>query len=123
MLRVTVSPAAVHDVESILDTSQENFGVAARERYEALLTQAIQDVADDPDRPGSERRDEIARGVRTYHLAFSQKRAARRAAQRVKRPRHLLLYRVSRNDSVEISRVLHDSMDLDRHMREEYGST
>jgi plasmid stabilization system protein ParE len=35
----------------------------------------------------------------------------------VKDPRHFLIYRVNRAGIVEIARVLHDSMDLPRHIR------
>lgn len=120
MLRVVISPAAARDMESILARSREQFGAAARKRYVTLLERAIRDVSDDPDRAGCMRRDEIAPGVRTYHLMFSRERAARSAAQRVKRPRHLLLYRVQPDGQLELGRVLHDSMDLDRHVPHEF---
>lgn len=48
-----ILPAAQRDIESILAWSQEQFGVEARLRYEALLVQAILDVAEDPQRSGS----------------------------------------------------------------------
>jgi toxin ParE1/3/4 len=38
----------------------------------------------------------------------------------VKHPRHFLLYRIRADGQVEIGRVLHDSMDLEPHLREEY---
>jgi toxin ParE1/3/4 len=43
------------------------------------------------------------------------------APGRVSRPRHFLLYCSTRPDGqVEIGRVLHDSMDLQRHLPDEY---
>ena len=53
------------------------------------------------------------------HLFFSRKLAGR-AAGRIRRPRHFLLYRVTEPGMVEISRVLHDSMELKAHLPEEY---
>jgi toxin ParE1/3/4 len=119
MSRVIISPVAERDMKSILLRSQEQFGAAARQRYETVLAQAIQDVADDPDRAGSHERPELAPNVRTYHVSHSQHRAAG-AAGRVKRPRHFLLYRVDQDGCVQIGRVLHDSMDLGRHLPDEY---
>jgi hypothetical protein len=42
------------------------------------------------------------------------------AAGRVKAPRRLLLYRHRPDGTIEIGRVLQDSMDLDRHFPDEY---
>lgn len=119
MARFIISPAAAEDIESILAWTDEQLGEQARLRYEALLIQAIIDVAEKPDRAGSRDRVEIAISVRTYHLSYSRKRVANKMG-RVKKPRHLLLYRTRRDDDVEIARVLHDSMDLERHLPDEY---
>jgi toxin ParE1/3/4 len=51
---------------------------------------------------------------------FSRNTAAR-GADSIRQPRHFLLYRVAGN-VVEIGRVLHDSMELDLHLPEEYRS-
>ncbi len=115
MPRYLISPAAERDVESILAWTQERFGQQGRLRYEALLVRAILDVADDPQRTGSHTRPEISPAARTYHLWHSRNRVEP-AADRVGRPRHFLLYRKRSEDCVEIGRVLHDSMDLARHL-------
>ncbi|CAN7242777.1 hypothetical protein G6M16_004730 [Agrobacterium tumefaciens] len=39
----------------------------------------------------------------------------------VKYPRHLLLYRVLNPDLVGIGRILHDSMEIERHLPVDYG--
>jgi toxin ParE1/3/4 len=49
MPRVTLAPAAEEDIARILAWSHEHFGEQARLRYETLLTQAIVDVAEDPE--------------------------------------------------------------------------
>ena len=119
MSRYVLSPAAERDIESILAWTHEQFGASGRLRYRALLVRAILDVADDAERAGSQNRPEIATGARTYHLWRSRNHVAA-ATGRVRRPRHLLLYRTCADGRVEISRVLHDSMDLLRHLPEEY---
>jgi toxin ParE1/3/4 len=76
-------------------------------------------VAADPQRAGSSSRPEIAASARTYHLIYSRDRITKRSG-RVARPRHFLLYRIRNDGLVEIGRVLHDSMDLPRHLPDEY---
>jgi toxin ParE1/3/4 len=115
-----ISPAAERDIQSILAWTQERFGSQARLRYEALLIRAILDVVEDPKRPGSQNRPEIASAARTYHLGYSRDRVTP-TANRVRRPRHFLLYRTSSDGRIEIGRILHESMDLAAHLPEEYG--
>jgi len=113
-----LSPRAEEDIAAILAWTDEHFGRAARRRYEALLVQAILDVAADPERPGATTRPEIAADARTYHLWHSRRRVSARVG-RVQTPRHFLLFRVA-GERIEIGRVLHDSMDLPRHLPPEY---
>lgn len=119
MARIVLAPLAENDIEAILAHSQRRFGEQARLRYEALLVQAIQDIAEDPERPGSHLRAEIAESARTYHHDFSRDRVDS-AASRVRQPRHFLLYRAKADGTLEVGRVLHDSMDLERHLPQDY---
>jgi toxin ParE1/3/4 len=119
MPKYRLSPFAERDIEANLAWSQEQFGEKARIRYEALLVRAMMDVAVDPERPGSHARPEIATGPRTYHLRYSRDRV-KRSVGRVQRLRHFLLYRALKDRGVEIGRVLHDGMDLERHLPDEY---
>ena len=120
MFHLTLAPSAERDIENILAWSHERFGAEARKRYEKLIVRALLDLVDDPERLGSNRRPELAVDARTYHLVHSRERAGSERG-RVHRPRHLLLYR-TRGETLEIARVLHDSMDLERHLPEEYRS-
>jgi toxin ParE1/3/4 len=94
------------------------FAEDAALRYDALLTEALADIGDDPERPGSQQRPELAKGVLAYHLSFSRDRA-RSALGVVHRPRHFLIYR-RQGHVIEVLRVLHDARDLRRHLPEEY---
>ncbi len=114
-----ISPAAQDDIESIFAWTHEHFGQQARLRYEALLVQAILDVVDHPDRVGSHARGEIASAARTYHLWHSRNRVEP-AGDRVRQPRHFLLYRTGNDGRVEIGRVLHERVDLAQHLPEGY---
>ena len=118
MARFRLSPATEQDLETILAWTHEQFGEDARLRYEALLVQAIVDVAADSERAGCQPRPELAESAFTYHLAFSRDHVT--AGGRVRRPRHFLLCRTTSDGTIEVGRVLHDSMDLARHLPEEY---
>lgn len=114
MRRYRISHAAASDIVAILAWSQEEFGEQARERYEALIAAAIHDIAADPVRPGSIERPELGDGVRSWHLRGSRGDAP---GSTVRRPRHFLIYRTDK-DCLVIGRVLHDAMELRRHLDE-----
>ena len=118
MANVVVAPVAEADIESILAWTQEQFGDEARLRYAAILSQSLLDIAENPHLTGSTSRSEVASNVRTYHISNSRNHVDE-AIGRVKKPRHVVLYRIAAN-TVQIGRVLHDSMDLPRHLPENY---
>ena len=60
-----LSRAAVADIAHLLDRSEEQFGVAAQERYEELIRHAIGDIVAEPLRRGSTERPELGPGVRS----------------------------------------------------------
>ena len=118
MLFYRLSDAAQTDVIDILAWTQEQFGEAARLRYESLIVAALRDVATQPDRPGSIERQELGAGVGSWHLRLSRDRVGTGAgawAGAVRRPRHFLIYR-SEPALLVVGRVLHDAMELARHL-------
>ena len=120
MAIVRISGIARDDIVSLLAWTEETFGVDARFRYEKLIAAALRDLAEDPQRPGSVVRQELGDGVRSYHLRHGRKRA-REHGVAVRKPRHLLLYCLGHSGLVVVGRVLHDSMELDRHLPEDNG--
>ena len=114
MLRYRLSDAAQVDVINILAWTHEQFGEAARLRYESLIVAALRDVASQPDRPGSIARPELGAGVRSWHLRQSRDHMAT-GADVVRRPLHFLVYRIEPALLV-VGRVLHDAMELALHM-------
>lgn len=119
MARLRLSLAVERDIVDILVWSQSQFGVAARRRYERLIVLGLSDIADDPFRPGSSSRPELGARVRSWHLRNSRRRAAA-AGVIVARPRHFILYRFADPDLVEVGRLLHDAMELRRHLEAAY---
>lgn len=107
-MRYHLSQKAISDIAGLLDESEENFGLSAQARYAALIDQAIRDVVDDPFRPRSQARPDIAADVRIWHLRNSRDRVR---GDKVKRPRHFLMYRVV-DEQVQIGRVMFERRDL-----------
>ena len=115
-----LSASAEADILAILAYTEEKFGTIARSRYQALLIAGLRDIAADPNRRGSASRPELGHDVRTYHLRHS-KEHSRSIQGAVARPRHLILYRVNRHDLIEVGRVLHDAMEIARHLPQQFG--
>jgi toxin ParE1/3/4 len=116
--KIRLTLPAEQDVAKILDDSASTFGVAARSRYEALLQAAIEDLRTNPRRPTSADRPDLGLGVRSYHLRFARRRAGK-GAEKVRSPRHLLVYVIESESEVLILRVLYDAMDLRMHLAPE----
>jgi toxin ParE1/3/4 len=100
------------DIQEIVAWSEDRFGALAADRYGLLIRQALRDVLEDPTRPGAKARPDLAPHAYVYPLIFSRNRVA---GERVKAPRHFLLYR-HMDQKVEFARLLHDSRDLARHV-------
>lgn len=105
--------AARTDIVSIIAWSHEQFGEGARKRYETLIATAIRDAAASRSEDGGRApRPELGEGVFSWHLSRSRARAP---GGTVHRPRHFLICRRD-GDTLVIGRVLHDAMDLRRHV-------
>jgi toxin ParE1/3/4 len=103
--RVRLGAAAEVDFANILKWTTENFGARQSRVYRDTLVQAIGELAEGPDVAGSKARDEIMAGIRTLHVA-----------RRGRRGSHFLMYRAAPNSTIEVVRILHDRMDLRRHV-------
>jgi toxin ParE1/3/4 len=103
--RVRLTAAAERDFQSILTWTTEQFGEAQARDYAGTLSAAIHALTDGPDVLTSKPRDEIGPGLRILHAA----RFGRRA-------RHMLLYRVAPDAVIDVLRILHDAMDIERHV-------
>jgi toxin ParE1/3/4 len=103
--RVCLGAVAEIDFANILKWTAENFGPRQARVYRDTIVQAIGELANGPDIAGSRVRNEILQGLRTLHVARHGRRG-----------RHLLLYRVTADRTIEIARILHDGMDLSRHV-------
>lgn len=84
---------AKRQLDDILDESEEKFGLMVRERYASLVVQALEDLLDNPARPGVRH----VAGRLHYHLRHSRTRVPKERG-RVSTPRHLIVARVDGED-------------------------
>jgi toxin ParE1/3/4 len=111
MLPYRISKAAESDIEGILDYSFHTFGEEAALRYENLLKVSITALRRGVNRPGA---SPTLRELSKFHISMCKKEAHVDGVM-VTTPRHIIFFRVS-NDILEVIRVLHDSMDFERHL-------
>lgn len=103
--RVRLGAAAELDFANIVKWTTETFGARQSRVYRKILVQAIGELAEGPEVAGSRARDEIMPGLRTIHVARHGRRGS-----------HFLMYRVAPNTTIEVIRILHERMDLQRHI-------
>jgi len=115
MARFRLARPAQIDLANILATSAERWGTGGRQRYAAVLAAAMRQVADQPEGPLTKKRPELRSGIRSFHVRYTR-RSAEDAT--VRRPVHVLYYRVAQEGVIEIVRVLHERMEPSRHLDE-----
>jgi toxin ParE1/3/4 len=76
-VKYRLTEAADEDVGDILRETARLFGRLQRRNYAALIEKAIEMVAEHPERGGSRQRDELALGLRSFHVELA---AGRRGA-------------------------------------------
>lgn len=105
---VRVSAAAEADLQGILRWTLEHFGAAQARVYSETLAAALEALAAGPTVVGARARNDIYKGLFTLHVA-----------RRGRKGRHFVIFRFGRDQGrevVEVLRVLHDAMDLPRHL-------
>lgn len=107
-----LTEAADDDIVDILRETTRQFGPLQRKRYAALIERAIEMVAEAPECPGSRQREDLAAGVRSFHIEIA---AGRRGAAS-----HVIYYLCGRlddgRDGVIVVRLLHERMEPLRHL-------
>lgn len=103
--RVRLAEQAERDLLGITLWTVENFSAQQAEIYVETLSLAIEALHDGPEVFGATVRDDLALGVRTLHVARQGRRG-----------RHFVVFRAASEQTIEVLRLLHDSMDLARHL-------
>lgn len=115
MARFRLARPAQIDLANIVTTSAERWGTDGREKDAAVLADAMRQVADEPEGPLTKKRSELRPGIRSFHVRYARRSVD---AAKVRRPVHVLYYRVAQGGVIEIVRVLHEKMDPRRHFKE-----
>ena len=105
---VRLSAAAEADFEHIIGWTNEKFGEAQALVHAETLSLAIAALTEGPAITGAKPRDELIRGLYSLHVARQGRKGS-----------HFIMFRpvrLSSGDVIEVLRVLHDSMDLARHL-------
>jgi toxin ParE1/3/4 len=110
-VRYRLAKAAEDALVSIRIESIRQWGKVVANRYDRLLDQAIEGIAENPFALGSR---EIPRppGIKVYHIKNSRHHVERE--DRIGSPRHLIIYRVASDGVVEILGIIYDRMLLRR---------
>ena len=103
--RVRMARQARRDLANILRHTLATFGHRQLEIYRITSDEALAALTEGPDILGSVARDAIVPGMRSLHIARNGRRG-----------RHFVLYRTADGRVIEVVRVLHDRMDLARHV-------
>jgi toxin ParE1/3/4 len=111
---VRLTAAAEADFGQILTWTREQFGEPQAFAYADTLALALEALHKGPETSGVKSRDDILRGLSSLHVARQGQKG-----------RHFIMFRTARNprtNVIEVLRILHDSMDLPRHVRDERES-
>ena len=110
--KVRLAAKAELDFSEIITWTIENFGERQADIYAATLTLAIEALHDGPQQLGAKARDDIGLGIRTLHVA-----------RRGRSGRHFVVFREATYQRIDVLRLLHDNMDLGRHIPPPDGQT
>jgi toxin ParE1/3/4 len=104
---VELAAAAQADFRDILRWTTLQFGKAQARVYEAALSDAIDALIVGPDAKGVRKRGDLHPGLFMLHVTRNKHKG-----------RHVILFRVDeqKTGTIEVLRILHDSMDLQRHL-------
>jgi toxin ParE1/3/4 len=106
--RVVLGALAERDFAAIIAWTAERFGERQADVYRETLVAAMRALEDGPTIAGARSRAEIRRALMSLHVARGSRRG-----------RHFIMFRAVEGGearTIEVVRVLHDAMDLERHI-------
>ncbi|MBI4753873.1 MAG: type II toxin-antitoxin system RelE/ParE family toxin [Betaproteobacteria bacterium] len=111
---IRLSAAAERDYREILRWTAETFGRRQANTYARTLSNALRDLALGPSIRGARPREDVGAGIHTLHVAREGRKG-----------RHLVVFRANASSGeqvIDVLRLLHDCMDLPRHLPAANGS-
>jgi len=106
--KVRLSEPARTDIREIFRWTGERFGNAQANAYGEHILDALDALRHGPKISGVRARPDIAQGLYTFHISRNRRRG-----------RHVILFRIGQDQGqllIVIGRILHDSMDMARHL-------
>lgn len=111
-----LSGPAEDQLDKILEWSEDEFDELIRERYALLLTTAMADIAEHPQRAAVKWvRCGTAR-IGIYRITHSREHIEN-PAQRIGTPRHSVVFRIAADGMVDVLGFIHDSQLPQRALR------
>ena len=104
---VQLTDMAEVDLIGIKIWTIEKFGAPQATKYLELIASALEDLMIGPKPIGSKPREDIGPNIRSLHVQ-----------RKGNKGRHLLVFKEAKNQTIQVLRLLHDSMDLARHSLE-----
>ena len=105
--RVQLTDLAALDLIEIRLWTTEKFGKFQAANYIETITSAIETLLNGPEPTGSKPREDLGSGIRTLHV----KREGNKG-------RHFVVSKEVKNHTIQVLRLLHDSMNLTQHSLE-----
>ena len=102
---VRLTHQAELDVLDITQWTAEQFGELQADQYLETISLALEALANGPETPGVKNRNELGPDICTLHIARHGRKAS-----------HFVVFRVSEAQVLDILRILHDRMELSRHI-------
>ena len=105
---VRLAAAAEADIQDILRWTLEQFGPSQAKSYAGTLSASLEALAVGSAVTGAKARNDIAKGLFTLHVTRDGRKG-----------RHFVMFRIGRDQGhevIDVLRVLHDAMDLPRHL-------
>lgn len=102
---IRLTSRAEQDFIEIVQWTADNFGPQQAAVYTETLSLAISELAEGPEVFGAKRRNEISNGILTLHVARQGRKG-----------RHFVIFRIGDATTIDVLRLLHDSMDPVRHL-------
>ena len=103
--QVRLAEQAELDFLDIATWTTQHFGQVQAELYVETILLAMEALHDGPDPLGAKARNDLGPGIRTLHVS----RLGRKG-------RHFVVFMAGQGQCIDVLRLLHDSMDLARHV-------
>ncbi|MFT4195795.1 type II toxin-antitoxin system RelE/ParE family toxin [Ottowia sp.] len=105
--KVRQTQSARQDRTAIIRWTIQHFGVNQAETYAETIALALAALCNGPDSVGIKKRDDLGNGIHTLHVARNGRKG-----------RHFIVFRIGDPQTIEVLRLLHDSMDFAAHLAE-----